>query len=127
MERLAAKSFMDLIVWQKAHALTLVVYKVTKNFPKEEIYGLTSQIRRASASVGANIAEGFKKRGKADKARIMNIAQGSLEEVRYYMILSKDLDYHDFKDHVPLLEEVSKLLESYINSILKSIPRTKNS
>lgn len=112
---------MDLVVWQKAHALTLVVYKATKNFPKEEIYGLTSQMRRASVSVGANISEGFKKRGKADKARIMNIAQGSLEEVRYYMILSKDLGYYDFKDHVPLLEEVSKLLESYINSILKSI------
>jgi four helix bundle protein len=112
---------MDLVVWQKAHALTLAVYRATKHFPKEEIYGLTSQIRRASASVGANIAEGFKKRGKADKARIMNIAQGSLEEVRYFMILSRDLEYHDFKNDMLLLEEVSKLLEAYINSIRKSI------
>lgn len=121
MERSSARSFMDLVVWQKAHALTLAVYKATQHFPKEEVYGLTSQIRRASASVGANIAEGFKKRGKKDKARIMNIAQGSLEEVRYFMILSRDLEYHNFKNDMPLLEEVSKLLESYINSILKSI------
>jgi four helix bundle protein len=121
MERSAAKSFMDLVVWQKAHALTLTVYRGTKHFPKEEVYGLTSQIRRASASVGSNIAEGFKKREKKDKARIMNIAQGSLEEVRYFMILSRDLEYHNFKNDMPLLEEVSKLLEAYINSILKSI------
>ena len=80
----AAKNFQDLIVWQKAHKFVLAVYKITKDFPKEEMYGLTSQFRRAALSIPANIAEGFNRRGKPDKCRFMNIAQGSLEECRYY-------------------------------------------
>ena len=83
--------FVDLIVWQKAHEFTLSVYKTTRNFPREEIYGITSQFRRAAVSVAANIAEGYVKTGKADKIRFFNMAQGSLEECRYYCILSKDL------------------------------------
>jgi len=71
------------------------VYKQSKIFPKEEKYGLTSQLRRSAISVPANIAEGFKKRGKADKVRYINIAQGSLEESRYYLILARDLSYLD--------------------------------
>jgi four helix bundle protein len=89
-----------LIVWQKAHQFVLLVYQFTGQFPKSEIYGLTSQFRRAAISIAANIAvrrasrrEGFKKKGATDKVRFMNIAQGSLEECRYYLILSKDLDY----------------------------------
>ena len=74
-----AKTFQDLIVWQKAHQFVLSVYKLTKNFPKEESYGLTSQFRRASVSIPANIAEGLRKSGRQDKFRFMNIAQGSLE------------------------------------------------
>ncbi|WP_416212204.1 four helix bundle protein [Nostoc sp. DedSLP03] len=70
-----------------------MVYQFTGQFPKSEIYGLTSQFRRAAISIAANIAEGFKKKGAADKVRFLNIAQGSLEECRYYLILSKDLDY----------------------------------
>jgi four helix bundle protein len=93
MKREPAKTFHDLIVWQKAHQFVLSVYKTTKHFPKEEMYGLTSQLRRAAISIPANIAEGFKKRGKPDKCRFMNIAQGSLEECRYYLILSRDLGY----------------------------------
>ena len=85
--RLPARNFQDLIVWQKAHHFVLGVYGVSKSFPREEIYGLTSQFRRAAISIPANIAEGFKKRGRADKVRFMNIAQGSLEECRYYLIL----------------------------------------
>jgi four helix bundle protein len=73
------KTFTDLIVWQKAHEFVLDIYKYTESFPKAEIYGLTSQFRRAAISIAANIAEGFGKRGKADKARFYNIAQGSLE------------------------------------------------
>jgi four helix bundle protein len=69
----------------------LAVYRISKNFPREEIYGLTSQFRRAAVSIPANIAEGFKKRGCNDKARFMNIAQGSLEECRYYLILTKSV------------------------------------
>src|SRR5262245_51685634 len=93
MNRQPARLFTDLIVWQKAHALVLSVYRKSALFPKHELYGLTSQLRRAAVSVPANIAEGFRKRSRADKARLMNIAQGSLEEVRYYIILAKDLEY----------------------------------
>jgi four helix bundle protein len=78
MKREPAKSFEDLIVWQKAHALVLAIYRMSDVLPKNEQYGLTSQLRRAAISVPANIAEGFKKRTKVDKARFMNIAQGSL-------------------------------------------------
>jgi len=91
MKRNPARSFLDLIVWQKAHQFVLAVYGYTRSFPKEEIYGLTSQLSRAAVSTPANIAEGFKKRSKSDKARFMNISQGSLEECRYYLILAKDL------------------------------------
>lgn len=93
MKREPAKSFEDLIVWQKAHQFVLATYKFTSTFPKEEQYSLTSQFRRAAISVAANIAEGFKKRGEKDKGRFLNIAQGSLEECKYYSILSKDLEY----------------------------------
>jgi four helix bundle protein len=79
-----AASFRDLIVWQKSHQLVLLIYQYSEEFPKKEMFGLTSQLRRAIISVPANIAEGFKKKGKLDKARFMNIAQGSLEECRYY-------------------------------------------
>ncbi len=111
-----AKTFEDLIVWQKAHALVLAVYRASADFPKTETYGLTSQLRRAAVSIPANIAEGFKKRGRADKLRFMNIAQGSLEEVRYYLILSRDLKYHTDSKLMPLLEEVSRLLDSYMRA-----------
>ena len=112
-----AKIFQDLIVWQKAHQFVLSIYRFTENLPKSELYGLTSQFRWAAVSVPANIAEGFKKRTRPDKVRFMNISQGSLEECRYYMILSKDLGYGDTMDLMNQLEEVSKLLESYISSI----------
>lgn len=118
VDRPPAKSFQDLIVWQKAHQLVLSVYRYSNNFPKEEVYGLTSQLRRAVVSVAANIAEGFKKSSKVDKKRFMNIAQSSLEECRYYLILSKDLGYGDTSTLMGQLEEVSKLLEAYCRSIL---------
>jgi len=97
MQRQPARDFQDLIVWQKAHQLVLSIYRISKGFPREEIYGLTSQFRRAAISVPANIAEGFKKKGRLDKVRFMNVAQGSLEECRYYLILSSDLEYGDTK------------------------------
>ena len=120
MERNPAKTFEDLIVWQKAHQFVLNVYKYTSSFPKEEIYALTSQFRRAAISIAANIAEGFKKRGKKDKARYYNISQGSLEECRYYLILSSDLNYGENQNLLELLSEVSKLFSSYTSSILNS-------
>lgn len=115
-----AKSFEDLVVWQRAHAFTLAVYEATQKFPREEIYGLTSQFRRAAVSVPANIAEGFEKRGKADKAKFMNTAQGSLAECRYYLILSRDLDYLK-PDQLFMLEaEVRDLLDKYHAAIANS-------
>jgi len=115
-----AKNFNDLIVWQKAHFLVLEIYKHTKNFPKEELYGLTSQFRRAAVSVPANIAEGFKRTGKADKLRFYNIAHASLTEVKYFILLSKDLKYCESTSLDNLSEEISKILEVYINKIRNS-------
>ena len=118
--RKPAKTFTDLIVWQRAHQLVLSIYKITLNFPKHELYGLVTQNRRASISVAANIAESFRKRSSADKARFLNISQGSLEEVRYYLILAEDLNYaHTNELHIQL-SEVSKLLEAYRKSILNT-------
>ena len=115
-----SKSFQDLIVWRKAHEFVMDIYKLTVNFPKTEVYGLTSQFRRAAVSIPANIAEGFKKKGKADKIRYYNIAQVSLEECRYYILLSKDLGYCDTSELSKKAEEISKLLEAYISSLAKS-------
>jgi four helix bundle protein len=118
MKRPAAKCFEDLIVWQKAHQFVLSIYRMSADFPKNETYGLTSQLRRAAVSIPANIAEGFKRRTRAEKARFMNIAQGSLEECRYYLILIKDLQLADSAELLKQLEEVSKLLNAYSSSIL---------
>ena len=121
MQRLPARNFQDLIVWQKAHQFVLGVYRLSKAFPREEIYGLTSQFRRAAVSVPANVAEGFKKRGRPDKVRFMNVAEGSLEECRYYLILTRDLGYGDPSELFRQLEEVSKLLASYSAAIRASV------
>lgn len=118
--RAAAKSFEDLVVWQKSHAWVLHVYRMSENFPAKENYALTSQLRRAAMSVPASIAAGFKKRGTRDKLRFFNIAQGSLEESRYFLILARDLGYADVREAQEKLEEVSRLLEAYYRTILNS-------
>ena len=118
--RQSARHFQDLIVWQKAHKFVLAASKITSTFPETEIYGLTSQLRRAAVSIPANIVEGFKKAGKADKSRFLNIAQGSLEESRYYLLLAQDLGYCDCSHMLQQLEEVSKLLDAYNRAIQKS-------
>ncbi len=105
-------------MWQKGHQLTLRVYRVTKNFPKHEIYGLAAQMRKAAVSVTANIAEGFSKRGRSDKARFMNIAQGSLEELRYHTILARDLEYTAPDTVWADLDEVGRLLGAYTRTLL---------
>lgn len=119
MEYSPAKSFKDLIVWQKAHQLVLAVYQLSQSFPKDELYGLTSQLRRSASSVAANIAEAFKKKSKLDKLRILNIAQGSLSETEYHLLLAGDLKYSEVNRLQVNAEEVSKLLEAYMNAIRK--------
>lgn len=120
MAKEKAKRFTDLIVWQKAHKFVLSVYRFTSGFPKEEVYGLTSQIRRAAVSIAANIVEGFKKTGPADKIRFMNISQGSLEECRYYLILANDLGYGSTDILHGQIDEVAKLLAAYSNAVKKN-------
>ena len=112
-----SRTFEDVELWRKAHAWVLAIYKFTEPFPKHELFGLTSQLRRAAVSVPANFAEGFKKRGLADKIRFYNIAQGSLEECRYYLILARDLHYGDSYTLIVALEEISKMLESYSRAV----------
>ena len=99
--------------------MVLDVYKMTKNLPKEETYGLTSQFRRSAISVAANIAEGFKKKSPADKLRIFNISQGSLSETEYYVLLAEDLKYGKLDFLMEQTEEVGKLLESYMKAFNK--------
>ena len=122
-----AKKFEDLLVWQKAHSFVLTIYRLTETFPKHEIFGLTSQLRRAAVSIPANIAEGFRRRGVSDKSRFYNIAQTSAEECRYYLILINDLGYADVQEANSIVQEVSKLLEAYLKGILNSESSILNS
>ena len=107
-------------VWQKAHELVLQIYKVTSRFPKKEIYGLTNQIRRASASVPANIVEGYSRNSTKEYIKFLFNARGSLEEVRYFLYLAKDLQYLSEVDYTPLEEsykEVSKMLNRMLSTL----------
>ena len=115
--------FEDIYAWQKAHAFVLLVYRVTGHFPEVEQFGLISQFRRAAVSIEANIAEGYKKLSKADKLRFFNISQGSLEECRDYIILSRDLDYIsqiEFEELHTGLVTTSKFLNSYCEAIVNN-------
>ena len=114
-----AKNFQDLIVWQKSHQFVLDVYKLSANFPKEEMYGLTSQLRRAVISVPANIAEGFKRKSRAEKSRFYNIAEASLEETRYFLILAKDLNYIKENSFQNNIDEICKMLTAHIMQLKK--------
>ena len=117
-------SFESVIAWQKAHDFVLLTYRVTRHFPEDEKFGLTSQFRRAAVSIEANIAEGYKKLSKADKLRFFNIAQGSLEECRDYHILSRDLGYlyaDEFEDLHQSIEEASKFLNMYCKAIVNNV------
>lgn len=118
--RPAAKSFQDLLVWRKAHELVLAIYALTAAFPKPETYGLSLQMRRAAVSVPANIAEGFRRRSRPEKARFLNMAESSLEETRYFLILARDLKYGHTAPLLTSLEEVSRLLNAYTTAILTS-------
>ena len=120
-------SFENVIAWQKAHIFVLYVYKITRHFPEDERFGLTSQFRRAAVSIEANIAEGYQKLSKADKLRFFNIAQGSLEECRDYHILSRDLGYLQSEEFEALhqsIEVTSKFLNSYCKAIVNNVAIT---
>ena len=115
---MVSRSFRDMHVWRKAHELVLDTYRYTAAMPKQELYGLTSQLRRAAVSVPANIAEGFSRKGRLEKARFYNMAQGSLAECRYYFLLAQDLNYGEASDLSAQAEEVSRILTAYIASLL---------
>ena len=115
-------SFRDLIVWQEAHKFVLMIYQATRQFPSDERFGLTSQMRRAAVSVPANIVEGYKRRGIGDKIRFYNISEASLEEVRYYLILSAELRY--IMD-INKLEQQAASVARLLNGLTKSTERRK--
>ena len=109
-----------LLVWQKSHELTLKIYQITNRFPKEEMFGLTSQIRRAATSVPSNIVEGKARGSSKDYKRFLMIARGSLEETKYQLLLAKDLKYIDevsYKEILKLADETGKMLNGLINKL----------
>ena len=117
------KSFTELTVWQRAHELALLVYKLTAAFPRAEMFGMVSQLRRASASVAANIAEGFGRRTTGELLRSLQIAAGELEETRYFMILSRDLGYvtaPGFEKAWALCDSVGQLISALGRSLKRS-------
>src|SRR5208337_4524173 len=112
-----AKRFQDLEVWKNSHAFVLDVYRLTATFPENERFGMVSQFRRAAVSIPANIAEGFRKYTRADKARFLNTAEGSLEECRYYCILAQDLGYGSTINLQETLDGISRQLAAYIHRL----------
>jgi four helix bundle protein len=110
-----------LIVWQKSHELVLKIYELTKDFPKDEMFGLTSQIRRAAVSIPSNIVEGKARGSKKDYRRFLLMSRGSLEEVKYQMLLARDLKYVDevvYKEILNLADETGKMLNGLINKLV---------
>lgn len=112
-----AKSFNDLIVWQKAHQLVLNIYQLTLKLPENEKFGIVNQIKRSSVSVPANIAESFGRIGLKDKIRFLYIANGSLEETKYFLILIQDLNIFTTQELLKKADEISKILNAYINKM----------
>lgn len=124
MENFKILNFYDLDTWKKAHELVIEIYKVTKQFPRDELYGVVSQLKRAASSVTANIAEGFERYHFKDKIKFYYQARGSLAEVQSFIILAKDLDFVNIKvckDIIDKADEVRKLINGLIRSIEKQI------
>lgn len=114
------QNYKDLKVWEKAHLFTVEVYKATKSFPKEEVYGLTSQLRRAASSIAANIAEGCGKNTKNDFANFLNISLGSSNEAEYFILLAKDLNYlliNNYEILIKLINEIKAMLIAFIAKV----------
>jgi four helix bundle protein len=118
------RNYRDLQVWSKAHNLTLELYRISREFPRDEIYGITSQLRRAAVSIGANLAEGCGRRGSAELARFVRVALGSASELDYHLLLSRDLGFmtsDDFSTASVKLTEVRKMLTSFLQSVEEQI------
>jgi four helix bundle protein len=112
-----SKSFQDVEIWKKAHSWVLDIYSYSERFPKNETFGLINQLRRASVSVPANFVEGFRKNGIADKIRFYNIAQGSIAECQYYLILARYLGYGEDDTLYSRLVEIDVMLDAYIRKL----------
>jgi four helix bundle protein len=118
------RNYRGLQVWKKAHDLTLELYRVSQRFPREEIYGITGQMRRAAVSIGANLAEGCGRGTSSELARFVRIAMGSASELDYHLLLSRDLDFmtaDEFTRASAALIEVRKMLTSFLNSVEEQI------
>lgn len=113
------KSFVDINAWQEGHRLVLLIYNLTKNFPKEEMFGLTSQMRRAAVSITSNIAEGFARQTYPDKAHFYSMAQGSLTELQNQLIISRDVAYIDEKTFLKTADQ-AVVAHKILNGLLKS-------
>lgn len=114
------KDFKDLKVWSKAHELTVRVYELTRSFPREEMYGLTSQLRRSAGSIGANIAEGCGRRSDGEFTRFLQIARGSASEVEYHLLLARDLGFlaaQDYRELEQKIVEVERMLTSFVQKV----------
>lgn len=120
------KSFKDLIAWQESHKLVLAIYRITKKFPKDEIFGLTNQMRRAAVSIISNLAEGFSRQSYKDKIQFYSIALGSLTELQSQFLVAKDIDYLESADF-ELLENQSIVAHKLINGLIKSSKSRANS
>jgi len=114
------KDFRDLKVWQSAHQITLSVYRCTRSFPREETYGIVSQLRRCSASVAANIAEGCGRSGNAEFGRFLTMAMGSASELEYFLLLARDLEYLTPEKHAPVAQEV-RTMRRMLNKLLSKV------
>ncbi len=116
-----AHTFKNIKVWQKAHEMVLEIYKITKEFPSSEKYGLTAQLRRSAASVATNIVEGYKRRSDKDFAHFLNIADGSLEETKYNLLLACDLKYfgkNNYERLSALADEVGRMLSGFQKKLI---------
>ena len=121
-ERLKVTNFKDLIVWQKSHQLTLEIYKITSHFPPDERFGIVNQMRRAAYSIPSNIAEGYSRKSRKEYLQFLNFAKGSLQELKYFIILSHDLNYISYDDKIKLdnsTEEISKILYKFTKNLTK--------
>jgi four helix bundle protein len=119
------QDFRKLLVWQKAHQLTLNIYRITRTYPSEELYGLTSQTRRAAASIPTNIAEGCGRNGGADLARFLHIAAGSASELDYHLILARDLDFIKRPDQIKLYKDISEIKKMLYSLHKKVYPKNR--